>query len=56
MTQTNVKPNDLKLRIKDGQYSPSPEAVAKAMLKRPGLRLLFGVSTGATAAGHSQTL
>lgn len=54
VTGSKVNNNDLKDRVKTGEYVPSPDAVAKAMLKRPGLRLLFGINP-ATVAGQSQT-
>lgn len=54
VTGSKVNNNDLKDRVKTGEYVPSPDAVAKAMLKRPGLRLLFGINS-ATVAGQSQT-
>jgi hypothetical protein len=55
MTETKVSSESLKAQIDTGRYVPSPEAIAASMLRRPGLRLLFGLSAVATAVGQSQS-
>ena len=54
ITKNREKPIEIKALIDAGQYVPSPEAVAAAMLKRPGLCLLFGLSPAAAPTGQSR--
>ncbi len=52
-TDKSNSSNQLKMLIQEGAYRPAPEQVAAAMLRRPGLRLLFGGARPTLQAGQS---
>lgn len=56
MTGTKVTSTSLKAQIDTGRYTPSPEAIAVSMLRRPGLCLLFGLTGVVTPAGQSRSV
>jgi hypothetical protein len=56
MDQRRDNPAEIKALIANGQYAPCPQAVASAMLRRPGLRLFFGINGGGARVGQTQSV